>query len=128
VLEQTSEPLVLVQAGAPYHRAAALRPFWASKAGKVRLFVTRLPSSSPDYHSIEFLWRATRRRATHNRSFPAFDALIGSVEDALACFAAHPERVTALFSDRWLIDLLEWEDKPSTSERLWQTRKRSQEN
>jgi transposase len=95
VLDQTATPLFLVQDGAPYHRAAALRPFWDAHRG--RLFVTQLPSYSPDYNPIEFLWRATKRAATHNRYFPEFDALIGSVEEALAYFATHPERVTALF-------------------------------
>ena len=37
------------------------------------------------------------RTATHNRYFPDFAALIGSVEEALTYFAAHPERVQALF-------------------------------
>lgn len=95
VLDQTTQPLFLVQDGAKYHHAAALRPFWHAHRG--RLFTTRLPSYSPDYNPIEFLWRATKRQATHNRYFPAFDALIGSVEEALAYFAAHPERVKALF-------------------------------
>lgn len=95
VLEQTTEPLFLVQDGAPYHRAAPVQAFFAAHAG--RLHVTQLPSYSPDYNPIEFLWRATKRRATHNRYFPEFDTLIGSVEEALAYFAAHPERVKALF-------------------------------
>ena len=95
VLGQTTEPLFLVQDGAKYHHAAALAPFWHAHRG--RLFTTRLPSYSPDYNPIEFLWRATKRRATHNRYFAAFDALIGSVEEALAYFAVHPERVKALF-------------------------------
>jgi transposase len=95
VLGQTTEPLFLVQDGATYHHAAALQPFWA--AHRDRLCTTRLPSYSPDYNPIEFLWRATKRTATHNRYFPAFDALIGSVEEALAFFAAHPGRVKALF-------------------------------
>ncbi len=95
VLDQTTEPLFLVQDGARYHHAAALQPFW--HAHRDRLFTTRLPSYSPDYNPIEFLWRATKRTATHNRYFPVFDALIGSVEDALAHFAAHPTRVKALF-------------------------------
>src|SRR5918912_2023324 len=85
VLAQTTASLFLVQDGAPYHRAAALQPFWQAHAH--RLFVTQLPSYSPDYNPIEFLWRATKRRATHNRYFPAFDALIDAVEDALAYFA-----------------------------------------
>ncbi|MGH7752707.1 MAG: IS630 family transposase [Gemmatimonadales bacterium] len=107
VLAQTTEPLFLVQDGAKYHHAAALRPFWA--AHRDRLFTVRLPSYSPDYNPIEFLWRATKRRATHNRYFPAFDALIGSVEAALAYFAAHPERVKVLFG-RYLDEMAEAAD------------------
>ena len=95
VLEQTTEPLFLVQDGAPYHRAAPVKAFFAQHAA--RLHVTQLPSYSPDDHPIEFLWRATKRQATHNRYFPEFDALIGSVEDALTYFVTHPARVQTLF-------------------------------
>ena len=45
----------------------------------------------------EFLWRATKRSATHNRYFPAFSDLVASVEDALAAFTRQPDRVKALF-------------------------------
>jgi hypothetical protein len=64
----------------------------------------QLPSYSPDYNPIEFLWRATKRTATHNRYFPAFDDLRTSVEHALATLSQHPERVKALFG-RYLDDL-----------------------
>ena len=112
VLRQTTEPLFLVQDGAPYHRGAVLKAFFAAHAD--RLHVTRLPSYSPDYNPIEFLWRATKRRATHNRYFPEFALLIGSVEEALAYFATHPERVKALFG-RYLDHLAEVPEA-STSE------------
>jgi transposase len=95
VLEQTTEPLFLIQDGAPYHRAAPVKAFFAAHAA--RLHVTHLPSYSPDYNPIEFLWRATKRTATHNRYFPEFGELIGSVEEALAAFSRQPERVQALF-------------------------------
>jgi transposase len=95
VLAQTTAPLFLVQDGAKYHHAATLQPFW--HAHRARLFTIRLPGYSPDYNPIEFLWRATKRTATHNRYFPEFATLIGSVEEALAYFATHPERVKALF-------------------------------
>jgi transposase len=39
VLGQTTAPLFLVQDGAPYHRSAALRPFWHAHRG--RLYVTQ---------------------------------------------------------------------------------------
>jgi transposase len=95
VLAQTTAPLFLVQDGAPYHRAAPVKAFFAQH--RERLQVTQLPSYSPDYNPIEFLWRATKRTATHNRYFPEFAELIGSVDEALAFFAAHPDRVKALF-------------------------------
>lgn len=95
VLAQTTQPLFLVQDGASYHRSAPVK--WFFQAHADRLFVTQLPSYSPDYNPIEFLWRATKRQATHNRYFPEFDTLIGSVEEALAAFAQQPDRVKALF-------------------------------
>ena len=51
--------------GAPYHRAAPVQAFFEQH--RDRLHVIRLPSYSPDYNPIEFLWRATKRSATHNR-------------------------------------------------------------
>src|SRR3954453_15493522 len=95
VLAQTTQPLFLVQGGAPYHRAAPVTAFFEQH--RDRLHVIRLPSYSPDYHPIEFLWRATKRSATHNRYFPEFTDLIASVEDALATFARQPDRVKGLF-------------------------------
>jgi transposase len=48
VLEQTTEPLFLVQDGAPYHRAAPVTAFFDQH--RDRLHVIRLPSYSPDYN------------------------------------------------------------------------------
>jgi transposase len=109
VLAQTTEPLFLVQDGAPYHRGAPVKQFFHAHAD--RLFVTQLPSYSPDYNPIEFLWRAIKRQATHNRYFPEFATLVGSVEEALASFATQPERVKALFT-RYL-DLLAEPSEPA---------------
>ncbi len=98
VLAQTTQPVFpvfLVQDGAPYHRSAPVTRFFQAQAD--RLCLTQLPSYSPDYNPIEFLWRATKRQATHNRYFPEFETRIGSVEEALAAFAQQPERVKALF-------------------------------
>ncbi len=97
VLAQTTQPVFLVQdgAGAPDHRSAPVKRFFQAQAD--RLCVPQLPSYSPDYNPLEFLWRATKRQATHHRYFPEFETLIGSVEEALAAFAQQPERVKALF-------------------------------
>ena len=95
VLAQTQEPLFLVHDNAPYHRAAKVKRFIQEHAA--RLTVYHLPSYSPDYNPIEFLWRAVKRRATHNRYFPTFDLLLNSVEQALALLAQHPQQVRSLF-------------------------------
>jgi len=96
VLEQTTAPLFLVQDGASYHRAAAVKQFIAQQAK--RLTVTQLPSYSPDYNPIEYLWRATKRDASHNQYFPEFADLVASVEQTLAELAARPAYVRSLFT------------------------------
>jgi hypothetical protein len=60
--------------------------------------VVQLPSYSPDYHPIEYLWRALKRRTTHNFYFPEFATLITSVEEALAYFHSQPQYVKSLFT------------------------------
>jgi transposase len=55
-----------------------------------------LPLYSPDYNPIEFLWRKTKKRATYNKYFKEFAAVVVSADKALAYFAAHPEMVLEL--------------------------------
>ena len=62
-----------------------------------RITVDPLPSYSPDYNPIEYLWKKTKKRATHNQYFKEFAALTVSVDKALAYFATHPDTVLGLF-------------------------------
>ncbi len=94
VLEQTDQPLMLIQDGARYHTAAATTAFIAAHAD--RLSVYQLPSYSPDYNPIEHLWKNMKKRTTHNRYFPEFDLVCASVEEGLAYFQAHPAEVKRL--------------------------------
>ena len=96
VLDQTHQPLFLVQDGAKYHIAQAVKHFFQQQAA--RLTVVNLPSYSPDYNPIEFLWRAVKRCTTHNVYFPDFALLITSVEAALAAFQTRPNYVKSLFT------------------------------
>lgn len=96
ILRQTRRPVFLVQDGAPYHRAKAVRAFLAQHAK--RLIVPQLPSYSPDYHPIEYLWRATKREATHNHYSPEFADWVASVEKTLATLATRPADVRSLFT------------------------------
>ncbi|MDY6876186.1 MAG: IS630 family transposase [Chloroflexota bacterium] len=94
IFSQTSKHLILIQDGAKYHTSKAPRAFF--EVQKDRLTVFQLPSYSPDYNPIEFLWKKMKQRATHNRYFPAFEALASSVESALAYFASQVEEIKNL--------------------------------
>jgi len=94
VLDQSDQPLMLIQDGAKYHTAAATTEFIAAHAD--RLSVYQLPAYSPDYNPIEHLWKNMKKRTTHNRYFPEFDLVCASVEEGLAYFQAHPAAVKRL--------------------------------
>jgi transposase len=95
ILAQTTQHLFLLHDGARYHTSASTPAFLA--AHSERSTAHPLPSYSPDYNPIEYLWRKTKKRATHNKYFKEFAAVVVSVDKALAYFAAHPEMVLALF-------------------------------
>ena len=95
VLVQTTAHLFLIQDGAKYHTSKATKQFFAQHVERLTMF--QLPSYSPDYNPIEYLWRKTKKRATHNRYFEQFQEIIASVEKALDHFAHHADEVLCLF-------------------------------
>src|SRR6266852_2413039 len=95
ILAQTTQHLFLIHDGARYHTSASTQAFLA--AHRDRITVEPLPSYSPDYNPIEYLWKKTKKRATHNQYFKEFALLTVSVDKALAYFATHPETVLGLF-------------------------------
>jgi transposase len=95
VLEHTTAPLLLIQDGARYHTSKTTRQFFAAHTDRLTVF--QLPSYSPDYNPIEFLWRNVKRNGTHLKYFPTFEALIDSVQDTLTDVQSHPDQVKRLF-------------------------------
>lgn len=94
ILAQTSQHLILIQDGAKYHTSQSTRAFL--DAHKDRLTVFQLPSYSPDYNPIEFLWKKMKRRATHNQYFPTFKDLVRAVDEALGYFASQAAEIMSL--------------------------------
>jgi transposase len=94
ILSQTSKHLILIQDGAKYHTSKTTRAFFQTLEDRVSVF--QLPSYSPDYNPIEFLWKKMKQRATHNQYFPLFEALVSSVQNALAYFAQQVEEIKSL--------------------------------
>jgi transposase len=95
IMAQTTEHVFLIHDGARYHTSASTTAFLV--AHKARITEYPLPSYSPDYNPIEYLWKKTKQRATHNKYFKEFAELTVSVEKALAYFATHPDPVLGLF-------------------------------
>ena len=95
VLAQTKEHLFLIQDGARYHTSKAMGIFFAQHQD--RLTVCQLPSYSPDYNPIEYLWRNLKKRATHNKYFADFTNLITAVDAGLAYLVQHPAEVLRVF-------------------------------
>jgi hypothetical protein len=95
VLAQTTEHWFLIQDGAKYHTSKATREFFVAQ--RERLTVYQLPSYSPDYNPIEYLWKKTKKLGTHNKYFAEFMQLVESVEQALAKFARCAADVLTLF-------------------------------
>jgi transposase len=95
IVEHTTQHLFLIHDGARYHTSQATTQFL--EAHGQRITVYPLPSYSPDYNPIEYLWKKTKQRATHNQYFKEFVQLTVSVDKALAYFATHPDTVLGLF-------------------------------
>jgi transposase len=93
-MAQTTAPLFVMHDGATYHTSPATKQLL--DAHRARITGEPLPSYAPDDHPIEYLWKKTQQRATHNQSFKEFAALTGSVDNALAFFATHADEVLGL--------------------------------
>jgi transposase len=96
VLEQTTQPIMLIQDGAKYHTSAAMQRFFALHTARLTVF--QLPSDSPDDNPIEKLWKKVKKEGTHLHYFPTFEALTDTVEQALLKFANTPKEILSLCS------------------------------
>ena len=94
VLAQTEGHIILIQDGARYHTSQPMREFFATHADRLTKF--QLPAYSPDFNPIEFLWKKTKKQATHLKYFPTFEALTQSVDRALRHFANLPDEILSL--------------------------------
>ena len=95
VLALTTQHLCLIQDGARYHTSKAMKQFFEMHVDRITVY--QLPSYSPDFNPIEYLWRKIKTLATHNKYFAQFEHLIQSVDSALQHFANQAKNVKRLF-------------------------------
>lgn len=92
---QTTQHLFLIHDGVRYHTSVATQAFLASHRDRVT--AEPLPSYSPDFDPIEYLWKKTKQRATHNKYFNEFADLTVWVYKDLVYFIIKTETVAGLF-------------------------------
>jgi transposase len=91
IMAQTTAHLFLMHDGARYHTSKATQACFTTHAD--RITEQPLPSYSPDFNPIAYLWKQTKKQATHNQYFKEFAVLTVSVDKALTYFATHPDTV-----------------------------------
>jgi hypothetical protein len=89
--------VVLLIDNAPWH---AGKPVDEALAQNPHLKFQRLPSYSPQLNPIERLWKALRRRATHNRLFDTLADLKKSLRASLSYFQTMRERAKTLLQSK----------------------------
>jgi len=94
VLAKTSQHLIIIQDGAPYHTSKAMEQFFSENAERITKY--SLPRYSPDFNPIEYLWRNVKKQATHLRYFETFADLTKKVDEKLAYFANLPQSILGL--------------------------------
>ena len=94
VLTKTQQHVILIQDGAKYHTSKEMAQFFAAHAERLTKF--QLPSYSPDFNPIEYLWKKIKKRATHLQYFSEFARLLEKVDNTLRYFANLPTEITAL--------------------------------
>jgi len=94
VLTQTEQHLLLIQDGARYHTSKAMQDFFAAHADRLTKY--QLPSYSPDFNPIEYLWRNVKKDATHLKYFADFAELKQKVDKTMQQLATLPEEILGL--------------------------------
>lgn len=92
LLARFAGPIIIVHDNAPYHDSREVKDFIASQP---RLFCQPLPSYSPDYNLIEYLWKKAKGRV-HNHYFPTFDSLKKYVHSVLRFFQKNASEILNL--------------------------------
>jgi transposase len=94
VLTQTEQHLLLIQDGARYHTSKAMQDFFAAHTDRLTRY--QLPSYSPDFNPIEYLWRNVKKDATHLKYFADFADLQQKVDKTLQQLATLPDAILGL--------------------------------
>lgn len=90
------ERIVMVIAGAGWHRSDVLKP-------PENIYLLKLPPYAPELNPIEHVWDELREKFFHNRVFKSLDALEGHLAMALNNLEFDTNTVGSIESWPWII-------------------------
>ena len=89
--------MILFEDEASFAQWGSLSYTWARRGHQPEVPTSGKRKGYKVFGAIEYLWKKTKQRATHNKYFQEFLALTVAVDKALAYFAMHPDTVLGLF-------------------------------
>jgi transposase len=92
LLQRFSGPIFLIHDGAPYHTSKEVTLFLASQP---RIHCIALPTYSPDYNLIEYLWKKVKA-LTHCKYFATFISLKQCIHASLSFFQKNASEILSL--------------------------------
>jgi len=94
VAKYAPRKIFLIIDNAPHHNLGKEGKAWLA-ANKKRIEIHRLPPYSPEFMPMEGVWKATRKRATHNRFYRTPEHRDAALRRTFKKFQTRPELISA---------------------------------
>lgn len=94
VAKYAPRKIFLVIDNAPHHNLCAIGKEWL-RANRKRVELHRLPPYSPEFMPMEGVWKATRKRATHNSFHKTPERRDAAIRRAFKSFQRSPGLISA---------------------------------
>jgi transposase len=78
----------LICDNAPYHKTLKISQWLKAHEDRIELFF--LPPYSPEFNAVEYVWKETRRKTTHNRFFKTLNDLKSGLATRFNRFQGNP--------------------------------------
>ncbi len=89
--------IFLILDNGPCHNLSTLGRVWLA-ANSHRIELHRLPPYSPEFNPIEGVWKATKKRTTHNRFFHTTQERDAALVSTFSTFQAYPKLISGHLS------------------------------
>lgn len=97
LVRHSRRKIFLILDNGPCHNLSTLGRVWLA-ANSHRIELHRLPPYSPEFNPIEGVWKATKKRTTHNRFFHTTQERDAALVSTFSTFQAYPKLISGHLS------------------------------